>query len=170
MLETRVESDNPIRVLQQRMVGHGMLILLVGLVAGLGLLVSLIGGLEAWPGRIVGIDIPGHTEGWVRFHLGQLLNSFLVILVALVLPLLAFEPSTARRIGWLTVGIGWANTLFYAAALFAPNRALTFGDNRWGAANLASLIGLAPALVFTLISFVVTVLLAQQAFRSPSVD
>ncbi|MNC61939.1 hypothetical protein D3C75_1119120 [compost metagenome] len=57
--------------------------------------------------------------------------------------------------------------MFYAAALFAPNRALTFADNALGAANLASVVGLAPALVFAVVSIIVVVALARQAFYRP---
>lgn len=149
------------------MIGHGMLILLIGLLAGAGLLVSLIGGLEMWPGKLLPVHLPGNSAAWVRFHIGQLLNAFLIILVALVLPVLGFASRAGRRIGWLIVGTGWANTLFYAAALFAPNRALTFGNNRLGDANLASLIGLVPGLVFAVVSIVAVVLLAGQSFRRP---
>jgi len=55
--------------------------------------------------------------------------------------------------------------LFYAAALFAPNRALTFVDNALGAANVASVIGLSPALLFAVVSIIVVGMLARQAFR-----
>lgn len=65
-----------------------MLILLIGLMAGIGLLVSLIGGLEAWPGKLFPINLPGDSSAWVRFHIGQLLNAFLIVLVALMLPVL----------------------------------------------------------------------------------
>lgn len=153
------------REIQRHMIGHGMLILLVGMLAGIGLLISLIGGLEIWPGNILAVHLPGNGGGWVRFHIGQFLNAFLVVLVALVFPVLGIEPRLARRLGLLIVGTGWANTLFYAAALFAPNRALTFGSNRLGDANLASLIGLVPGLVFAVISIVVVVVLAGQSFR-----
>ncbi|WP_321818685.1 MULTISPECIES: styrene-oxide isomerase StyC [unclassified Paraburkholderia] len=156
------------RDIQRQMIGHGMLILLVGMLAGIGLLVSLIGGVEIWPGKLLSVHLPGKGNSWVRFHIGQLLNAFLVVLVALVLPVLGIEPRLARRLGWLIVGTGWANTLFYAAALFAPNRALTFGSNRLGDANLASLIGLVPSLVFAVISIVVVVILAGQSFRRPA--
>lgn len=151
--------------LQRRMIGHGMLILLIGMLAGIGLLVSLIGGLEAWPGRLLPIALPGDSEAWVRIHLGQLLNAFLIVLVALILPVLGFGEKAGRRIAWLTVGTGWANTIFYWAALFAPNRALTFADNRLGTANLASAIGLFPALLFAILSIAVVIVLAKQAFR-----
>ncbi|WP_155628192.1 styrene-oxide isomerase StyC [Burkholderia territorii] len=161
-----VQSET--RDLQRQMIGHGMLILLIGMLAGIGLLVSLIGGLETWPGRLVSVHVPGSSNAWVRFHIGQLLNAFLIVLVALVLPVISVEPRLGRRVGWLIVGTGWANTLFYAAALFSPNRALTFGNNRLGGANLASFIGLVPGLVFAIISIVVVLILAGLSFRRPA--
>ena len=165
MTATANLDQSSVRDVQRRMIGHGMLILLIGLLAGIGLLVSLIGGIEAWPGKLFPIGLPGDTSSWVRFHIGQLLNAFLIVLVALMLPVLGFDARGGQRIGWFTVCVGWANTLFYAAALFAPNRALTFGDNRLGNANLASLIGLTPALVFAIVSVFVVVVLTRQAFR-----
>ena len=35
--------------LQKKMIGHGALILLVGILAGVGLLISLVGGIELMP-------------------------------------------------------------------------------------------------------------------------
>lgn len=162
-----VPAAKTTKEVQRGMIGHAMLILLVGLFAGVGLLVSLVGGLELWPGVLTRIDISGESDAWVRLHLGQMLNAFLILLVSLVLPILAFSPRMERRIAGLIVGVGWANTVFYIAALFAPNRALTFGDNRLGSANFASAIGLAPALVFALVSIWVVAVMARQAFRRP---
>ncbi|WP_275629562.1 styrene-oxide isomerase StyC [Pseudomonas sp. 273] len=164
-----MNQEKPLlRVIQKRMIGHGLLILLVGLLAGVGLLVSLIGGLEVFPGRLVALELPGSSDGWVRFHIGQLLNAFLIVLLALSLPVLELPAHRAGQLGGWIIGIGWANTLFYAAALFAPNRALTFADNRLGAANLASVIGLLPALVFAVVSIVVVGVLARQALQRPA--
>lgn len=164
-----MNQEKPLlRAIQKRMIGHGLLILLVGLLAGVGLLVSLVGGLEVFPGRLVALELPGNSDGWVRFHIGQLLNAFLIVLLALSLPVLELPARRAGLLsGWI-IGIGWANTLFYAAALFAPNRALTFADNRLGAANLASVIGLLPALVFAVVSIVVVGVLARQALQRPA--
>ncbi|HBO0349196.1 styrene-oxide isomerase StyC [Pseudomonas aeruginosa] len=161
------QEESSLRGTQKWMIGHGLLILLIGLLAGVGLLVSLIGGLEVFPGRLVMLELPGNSSGWVRFHIGQLLNAFLIILVALSLPVLAIDSRKAGRLGGWVIGIGWANTLFYAAALLAPNRALTFADNRLGVANLASVIGLAPALVFAVVSIVVVGVLVRHAFYRP---
>lgn len=150
--------------MQRRMVGHGALILLIGMLAGVGLLVSLLGGVEVWPGTLLSFHLPGATDAWVRTHLGGMLNGILIMVVAAVLPMVGFDVPGGQRVSWMLVGTGWANTLFYWAALLSPNRALTFGDNRFGASNLAAVLGLAPALLFTLVSIVAVATLARQAF------
>ena len=151
--------------LQKRLIGHAALMLLVAMLAGVGLLMSAIGGLELWPGHILEIGVPGNTAGWVRPHVGGILNALLVMVVALLLPGLGFASAPARRIGLFMIGTGWANTLFYWAAMWAPNRALTFGDNRLGSSNLASVIGLAPALLFVVLSMIAVAMIAAQAWR-----
>jgi len=147
------------------MIGHGALMLLVAMVAGVGLLVSVVGGIELWPGHILALDVPSDPAGWVRTHVGGILNALLVMVVALLLPRLEFDEARARRVALFIVGTGWANTLFYWAAMWAPNRALTLGDNRLGAANWIGLIGLIPALVFVLVSMIAVAAIARQAWR-----
>ena len=114
--------------IQRRMIGHAALILFIGMLAGFGLLVSLIGGIELIPGTVIPISIFGGTDAWVRAHTGGILNALLILGVALALPLLRFQAQAAGRIKWMIVGTGWANTLFYWAALLAPNRALSFAS------------------------------------------
>jgi hypothetical protein len=159
---TRSVLFNP---LQRKMLGHGALMLLVAMLAGVGLLLSVLGGLELWPGHVLPVDMPSNPAGWVRTHVGGLLNGMLVMLIALLLQGLGFADAAARRIALFMIGTGWANTLFYWAAMWAPNRALTFGDNRLGASNAAAVLGLAPALLFVLLSLVAVAWVARQAFR-----
>lgn len=156
-----------IEQVQRRMIAHAALVLLIGMLAGIGLLVSLIGGLELVPGHILAIGGAGDPAPWVRAHVGGMLNALLLIAVALVIPPLHFDSRAARRLAWIFIGTAWANTLFYWAALLAPNRALTFGDNRFGPSTLVAVIGLAPALLFVVISLVGTVMLARRAFAKP---
>jgi len=153
-------------VVQKKMIGHGALVLFVGMLAGIGLLISLLGGIELIPGHILSLSIPGDTGAWVRTHIGGMLNGMLILLVAILLSPLGFAEAAAKRMSWMLVGTGWANTVFYWAALFAPNRALSFADNKWGPSNLASIIGLAPALLFAVISLIAVFMLAKQAFAS----
>lgn len=163
-----ISGTSGLSLVQRRMVGHGALILLVGMLAGIGLLASLLGGMEIWPGTILPFHLPGTTDAWVRTHLGGMLNAFMIMVAALVLPVVGFDTLGARKISWMLVGTGWANTLFYWAALFSPNRALTFGDNRFGSSNLAAVLGLAPALLFTLVSLIAVAMLVRQAFSTRS--
>lgn len=149
--------------IQVRMIGHAAVIMLVAFLAGGGLLASLLGGLELVPGTISPIEIFGQTDAWVRAHVGGMLNAIMIMVVALALPVLRFTEGGAGRIAVLLVGTGWANTLFYWAALLAPNRALSFGDNRYGEANWVAWLGLAPALVFTVLIFIAFALIARQA-------
>ena len=151
--------------IQRRMTGHAALILFVAMCAGIGLLVSAVGGIELIPGNIVALDVPGNTAGWVRAHIGGILNALLLFVIALIVPGLEFSRPAANLIGKIMTGTAWANTLFYWAALFAPNRALTFGSNRFGNANLASWLGLAPALLFTVVSMITVAAIARQAFK-----
>ncbi len=152
--------------LQKKMIGQGAVILLIGMCAGIGLLVSLLGGLELIPGNIIPMGIPGKTDAWVRAHIGGMMNAFLIMIVALILPVIGASAQQSRRLYWMLVGTGWANTVFYWAALFAPNRAISFASNQYGPSNLASIIGLAPALLFAVISIVAVFMIAKQALTN----
>lgn len=150
--------------LQRGMIGQAALIMLVAFAAGTGLLISLVGGVEVYPGAIFGVELFGSPESWGRAHLGGLINAILVIVVALLIPVVGFEAGQARRLGFLVVATGWANTLFFWLALLSPNRALTFGTSRLGEGNWIGAIGLAPALVFTVVIIAVFIAIARQAF------
>ena len=149
------------------MFAHGALILFVGMFSGIGLLISLLGGIELIPGHVTGLAIPGAPEVWGRAHAGGILNGMLILVVALLVTPLGFSEAKVKTLSWMLVGTGWANTVFYLAALVAPNRALTFGENRLGHANLASIIGVAPALVFAVISLVAVGMIVRQALALP---
>ena len=56
------------------------------------------------------------------------------------------------------------NALFFWAALFAPNRALTLGYNRFGETNVAALAGALPALAFVVVAFIAFVRIVRRAF------
>lgn len=149
---------------QRRMVAHGAIIILIALASGFGLVMSLIGGFEILPGTILKFTIPGDPGAWARTHAGGILNGLLVIAGALVTHAMALPAQTASRLYWMLVGTGYANTVFYWGALFAPSRALTFGDNRLGETNLAGIIGFAPALVFAFVTMIAMVILIRHGF------
>jgi len=153
---------NPI---ERRLVAHAAVILLIAMLAGVGLLMCVLGGVELWPGHVLPITVPSTPSGWVRTHVGGMLNAILMMVVALLMPGLGFAVKQARRVANFLIGTDWANTLFYWAAMWAPNRALTFGDNRLGPSNAWSVIGLAPALLFVFFSLAAIAMVARQAWR-----
>jgi len=152
---------------QRRMLAHGAVVILIALIAGLGLVVSLIGGLEVFPGTIISFDFPGEPSKWARTHAGGILNGILVIVGALVIHAMELPEKTASRLYWMLVGTGYANTAFYWGGLFAPSRALTFGDNRLGESNLAGILGLTPALIFMFITIAAMVIIIKHGFSQP---
>jgi hypothetical protein len=149
---------------QKRMVGHGAIIMFIGMLAGFGLLSSLIGGLELIPGSIIEFSIPGDSGSWARAHMGGMFNGVFIMLVALLILAMKIADKPAGQLYWMLIGTGYANTIFYWAALLAPNRALTFADNVHGESNLWAIVGLLPALVFAIVSLVAVFILIRQAF------
>jgi hypothetical protein len=134
--------------LQRKMAGHGILMIFSTLLAGLALWAKLLEGWEIRPGKIIKFNIPGTDEGWARAHTGPALNGMMVIATAAVIPATGLPSKRASRLGWIVVADGWANVLFYFAANLTQNRALSFGRNKYGEANIWSTIGLAPAYLF----------------------
>lgn len=151
--------------LRRRMSGHGILMILCTLLFGLGLWMNLLGGFEIYPGKLIRFDVPGTAEGWARAHIGPALNGMMVIAVAFVLPQLEFSEVTARRLGWIVVGDGWANVIFYFFSNFSANRGLSFGDNTFGAGGLFSAIALAPAYLFGVLAIGALFMIGWQALR-----
>ena len=149
---------------QRKMVAHGAVIILIALASGFGLVMSLIGGFEVFPGTILSFDIPGDPSAWARTHVGGILNGLLVMVGALLIHTMGLPERLASRLYWMLVGTGYANTVFYWGALFAPSRALTFGDNRLGETNIAGIIGFGPALVFAVITMIAMLMLIRHGF------
>lgn len=147
------------------MIGHGAVVTLFGLLAGFGLVMSITGGFEVFPGEIVEFDMPSDNEAWARAHAGGLLNGILVIVGALVLTVMGLSEKISRRLFWMLVGTGYANTIFYWGGLWADNRAVTFGDNREGETSVVAVLAFLPAFIFAFVTTVAIATIAWQAFR-----
>lgn len=150
----------------RKMVGHGAILMLIGLAAGFGLAMSLIGGFEVTPGWIVEFELPSDSRGWARTHTGGLMNGLMVLVFALLFHVMALPDGTERNLTWMLIGAAYANTIFYWAGMFAPSRAVTFGDNRLGETNWIGALGLLPAFIFAFVSIVAMIILARRAFST----
>ena len=137
---------------------------LLGLAAGFGLLMSLIGGFEIFPGTLLEFSLPGDSAAWARTHTGGIMNGMLIWAVALLCWGMTLPERTTFHLAWMLIGTGYANTLFYWGGLLSETRALTFGDNRFGETSIAGVIGLAPAFVFAFVTMIAMVIIARHAF------
>jgi len=150
---------------QRRMAGHGVLMIFCTLLFGLGLWMRLLGGFELFPGYMLHFNVPGTPEGWARAHVGPALNGMMVIAVAFVLPALNFSGKASTLLGWIIVGDGWSNVIFYFFANLASNRGLSFGANRFGATDIFGVIALAPAYLFGVLAMIALLIIGWRAVR-----
>ena len=142
--------------LQRIMIGNGLVVVLVAMLAGFMLMFSLLGGVEVWPGKIIAIPMYGSVPGWARAHTGGALNGVLVIVVALALPYLRL--SDGLNVSRLRpIYVAWSFTVFYWLGNASGNRALSLGPSALGEPDLVGLIGFLPGVPSV---FLVPVLLA----------
>ena len=147
----------------KRLGGHAAIVVFIGLAAGFGLLMSLIGGFELLPGMIIPFEFPGETAAWARAHAGGITNGLLMFAVALFAHQAGLPERVSGHLSWMLIGTGYANTAFYYGAIFSPSRALTFGDNRLGESTLWGILGFLPALIFAFVAMVAMVMIARHA-------
>jgi styrene-oxide isomerase len=153
---------------QRIMIGNGLLVILVAMLAGFMLMFNLIGGIEVWPGTILEVPMYGTAEGWVRAHSGGTMNGMLVVLVALVLPKLELSRRLQAWTAWGFVYIAWSFTVFYWLGNASSNRALTIGDSQLGEGDLIGLIGFLPGVPSVVLVVVLLWIAARAAFGRPA--
>ena len=93
------------------------------------------------------------------------MNGLMVMVAALVIHAMKIEEKVATKLFWMLVGTGYANSIFYLGGLLSQTRALTFGDNRFGETSLAGVVGLVPALVFSVITTIAFIIIVRESFK-----
>ena len=151
--------------LRALMLGHGSLVMILGMLSGFALTFSLLEAVEIWPFPAIPFEMPGTTRGWVAAHTGCILNGLMVIAVALALPHLHLEERPARWVAYGLIFTAWGNTMFYVFGNFATNRGLSMGGNRFGDGSLAGVLAFAPAIIAAVIVIIVLSITARAAFR-----
>ncbi len=152
--------------LQRIMIGNGLLVVLVAMLAGFMLMFSLLGGVEVWPGRIVEIPMYGSVPGWARAHTGGALNGVLVIVVALALPYLRLREGLQKFTAYGFIYVAWSFTVFYWLGNASSNRALSLGPSALGEPDLVGLIGFLPGLPSVILVPVLLAIAAKSVLSS----
>jgi len=148
---------------------NGMFVLMIGLLAGVMLIFSLLGAVTLWPLPAWEVSIPGSTRGWQAAHVGGILNGVMIVGAGMVMRILDLSPSRARWVGWGMIITGWANTLFYWAGNVAPNRGLSVAETPFGEGSFAgalAFLGGGAGMVFTFIAVFVLASAALEAAKA----
>jgi len=150
------------------MIGHGALVLFVGLLAGFAFIFHLLGELTLWPvPGAIPIELPGDTRAWRAAHTGNIMNALMLIGIALALPYLRLSVRGERFVAWGLILVVWGNLGFYLfSALGAAGRGLSFGPNRFGGGDLLSSAAFLVAYPGAFVAPVVMLVVARAAFRA----
>lgn len=147
------------------MLGHGCLGILFGLLAGYGLIFSVLGAIEIWPFVSVDAKLPGSSGAWRAAHTGPIMNGLLCIAGAFSLSLVALTTKQEKFVAYGLIFTVWANICFYVFSIFGNAHGLTGGTTeRFGAANLFDLLAFLPALVGAVVTPLCMAVLARAAF------
>jgi len=158
--------DSEARRLQHLVIGHGMVVLLIGLIAGVMLIFSLLDAVTLWPLPAWDVTVPGSTRGWQAAHVGGILNGVMIAGSSLLMAKLELTGRRSFWAGWGMIITGWANTVFYWAGNFAANRGLSVGGTPFGEGDLfgaLAFLGGGAGMAFT---FLAVIILARTAFDS----
>lgn len=146
------QSARELRILQNRLIGHGALLIFAGGVIGFGFLFFLIGKIALWPiPWALEYQLPGTYDAWRMAHMEGITNGLLLWLTAALIPVFPFSPTGKKRIAWGAIAIGWSIVIASVLdPLFPDSRGLEFGGS---ATNLAAFflfyIGVPGALIFS---------------------
>jgi len=155
--------------LTYRVIGHAMAVLLLGLVAGLGLVFSLLDAVTLWPLPVWEVSIPGSTRGWQAAHVGGILNGVMIAVGALLMNYLDVTGRKRQWVGWGLIITGWANTVFYWAGNFAANRGLSVDATPYGEGDVfgaLAFLGGGLGMGFTFVAVGILMVVSLQRARS----
>ena len=150
-------------------IGHGMVVLFIGLLAGFMLVFSLLGSVSLWPLPAWEVEIPGSTRGWSAAHVGGILNGVMIGAAAMLMRYLALSERRAFWVGWSMIITGWANTVFYWAGNFSANRGLSMTDTPFGEADawgMLAFLGGGSGMFLTLLAVAILAIAAFEKARS----
>ena len=79
----------------------GLLVIFVGLVAGLGLTFSLLEAVALWPLPAWEVSLPGSVRGWQAAHVGGILNGVMIAGAGLLMLKKVFLSWMGNDYNWL---------------------------------------------------------------------
>ena len=151
--------------LSHLVVVNAMVVLFLGLVAGLLLTFAMLESIALWPIPGWDVQVPGSTRGWQAAHVGGILNAVMIVSLLWLTQYLNLDGKALKWSAWSLIITGWGNTLFYWAGNFSTNRGLSVADTPYGPGDIwgsLAYLGGGTAMVFT---FTVVIILGLAAYR-----
>ena len=146
-------------------IANGMAVLFIGLVAGVMLIFSMLGGVGLWPLPIAEVNVPGTTRGWTAAHVGGILNGVMIATIAVLMHHLEMIGKAAFWVGWGLIITGWANTIFYWAGNVSANRGLSVAATPYGSGDLAGAVAFLGGGFGMIFTFIAVTLVALAAWK-----
>ena len=141
---------------QRRIIQHGLIILIIGLLGGFLLAYSVMGYISFPPLPFtIDVQVPGTTAAWRAVHTGNIMNGLMAIILAGLFWVCDLTKKAQNWISWSLLFVIYGNCIFYVGAVFAPNRGLAIGDNAAGEGNLAGAIAFVPAVAAAYVLLIV---------------
>lgn len=113
--------------MQMLLVGHGALVFLLGMLAGIPFASVLVASLE--PGAAAAW--PGDVRAWKMAHMEGALNGMLMIAVAGAMAHAAMTAGVQRIIVWGLIVTGWGNIIASIVSAMTGGRGLGFTGLDW---------------------------------------
>lgn len=152
-----------------RLIQHGAIIAVIGLLSGFGMVFVILDAIHVWPVTLpYGGDIPGSERGWRVAHVAGVMNGMLMVLVGLALTATVPTPRAQAWIVWGMVYTGWGNTIFFHCANLSSNRGLSAGTTKLGEPDMLGAIGYiigGSTIPFTIIAVSLMGVAATRALR-----
>lgn len=160
-------SDQPAahQRLSYLVIANGMIVLFIGLVAGVMLIFSLLGVVTLWPLPVWEVAIPGTTRGWQAAHVGGITNGVMMAVIAIVMLKLDLSENHFKCSGWGMIIMGWGNTLFYWGGNFSTNRGLSVSNTPFGEGDIPGALAFLGGGIGMFVTFFVIAVLAKAAFK-----
>lgn len=153
-----------------RLIMHGCIIAVIGLLSGFGLVFVILDAVTVWPLTIpTEAPFPGSERGWRVAHVAGVMNGLMMVIIGLAL--VQVMPGK-RSQGWIVWGMiytGWGNTVFFHCANFSSNRALSAGVTRYGEADWLGAVGYlvgGSTIPFTVIAVTLLGMAARRQLRA----
>lgn len=152
-----------------RLIMHGSIIAVIGLVSGFGMVFAILETYTVWPVTLpIDAAVPGSERGWRVAHVAGVMNGLMMMIIGLAL---VHVLPTLRAQAWIVWGMiytGWGNTFFFHCANLSSNRGLSGAATKFGEADLAGVAGYivgASTIPLTITAVVLLGLAARLRFR-----